>query len=402
MKKIIFLLFAITSLVIADSTPCESTLQCYAGSVDKLQRGSKLYKDGADQIQQQLDNILAQLDQSIQKIKDDNDKLSNLINVQEQELAELTKFGLPTEREAAMYKEAIIYDDIFELFNVNNIYRIGNPTGWDQNTYSSNLWNFKKMISIGSGNNSNGNGLSVKVPVNYDVIWVRLAGNQFSSIRATTNDFTISEKFACGNRGLNEIAPDGTVKDSSSFFHQWCPIPVRRNRLGDVVYDVYSDSGNQVWVSGIAFSKNPWGHAKNSAVAYYWALNGGGNVQWESDIWNSDQLGVIKNGAINELIVPIVPNGKDKLFYIIEYNSNWSGIVHKSIFANDIEIERLRATYSNPFAHHYNGKLFDRYLAARIPNKIIGKNQIHISIKIDMTDNDSSIFFREAGTHDLF
>jgi hypothetical protein len=23
------------------------------------------------------------------------------------------------------------------------------------------------------------------------------------------------------------------------------------------------------WISGIAFSKNLWGHAKNSAIAYY-------------------------------------------------------------------------------------------------------------------------------------
>lgn len=394
--------FTIASVIIADSPPCEPALQCYAKSVDMLQRGSKQYKDGVDQIKEQLDTILAELDQSIQSIKADNDKLNGLIATQEQELSDLTKYGLPSERQATMYKEAIIYDDIFELFNANSIYRIGNPSGWDQNTYSSNLWYYKKMISIGSGTNQNGNGISVKVPADYDVIWVRVSGNQFSVLRATSNDFTISEKFACGMRGLNEISPDGTAKDASAYNHQWCPIPVRRSLVGDVVYDLHSDSGNQIWVSGIAYSKNPWGHAKNSAVAYYWALNGGSNVQWFSENWNNDQLGLIKNGVVNELIVPVVSNGKDKLFYIIEHNNNWSGIVHKSIFVNNVEIERLRTTYSNPFAHHYNGKQFERYLAAKIPSKLIGKNQIHISVKIDMTDNDTSINFREAGTHDLF
>jgi hypothetical protein len=40
-------------------------------------------------------------------------------------------------------------------------------------------------------------------------------------------------------------------------------------------YIVHSDKYSDDWISGIAFSKNIWNHAKNSAVAYHWAINGG-------------------------------------------------------------------------------------------------------------------------------
>ncbi len=33
--------------------------------------------------------------------------------------------------------------------------------------------------------------------------------------------------------------------------------------------------GIESWISGIAFGKNLWGHAKNSAYAFIWAVNGG-------------------------------------------------------------------------------------------------------------------------------
>ena len=75
----------------------------------------------------------------------------------------------------------------------------------------------------------------------------------------------------------------------------------------------YSDS----WLSGIAFSKNLWGHAVNSAVAYHWAINGGNGLAWNSHDWNSDILAYFPAGSNHVVMVPVVANGKDKLLYMV-------------------------------------------------------------------------------------
>jgi hypothetical protein len=30
-------------------------------------------------------------------------------------------------------------------------------------------------------------------------------------------------------------------------------------------------------------------------------------------------------------MVPVVPNGKNKILYIIEHNNNWEGTMHKDV-----------------------------------------------------------------------
>ena len=59
------------------------------------------------------------------------------------------------------------------------------------------------------------------------------------------------------------------------------------------------------------------------------------------------------------------------------------------------------ATYDNPFSRHWNSKLYERYIAARIPNQVIPANARYLNVVIDMTKQDSQINFREIGTHDL-
>jgi hypothetical protein len=43
------------------------------------------------------------------------------------------------------------------------------------------------------------------------------------------------------------------------------------------------------WISGIAFGKNLWNHASNSAFAYEKAMNGGDQTEsTENMYWNGD------------------------------------------------------------------------------------------------------------------
>ena len=67
-------------------------------------------------------------------------------------------------------------------------------------------------------------------------------------------------------------------------------------------------------------------------------------------------------------------------------------------------IERFRTSYDNPFARHFNSKIYMRYIAARIPKELIKQNERFISVKIDMTNQNPevNINFREIGTHDFF
>jgi hypothetical protein len=62
------------------------------------------------------------------------------------------------------------------------------------------------------------------------------------------------------------------------------PVPLRKSGK----YVVYPASDIEAWISGIGFSKNLWNHAKNSAVAYHWVLNGGTAASWATHDWNRD------------------------------------------------------------------------------------------------------------------
>ncbi|MDH6065585.1 hypothetical protein NWP23_17890, partial [Chrysosporum ovalisporum FSS-62] len=137
-----------------------------------------------------------------------------------------------------------------------------------------------------------------------------------------------------------------------------------------------------------------------------WKVNGGDTTGWgKDDNFNSDTVTHIPEKTNLELMVPYVWSGNDKLLYMVEHNSNWNGCSHSRITVNGHAMERFLATYDNPFARHWNSKSFNRYIAARIPAHLIPKPTPErpplLKVKIDMSKQNSSIYFREMGTHDL-
>ena len=102
-----------------------------------------------------------------------------------------------------------------------------------------------------------------------------------------------------------------------------------------------------------------------------------------------------------ELKVPVVSSGRDKLLYLIEHNSDWNGCMHTGITVGDRPIERFLASYDNPFARHWNSKMYERYIAARIPAALIPAGARWLSVRIHMGNQNNNIHFREIGTHDL-
>ena len=299
--------------------------------------------------------------------------------------------------------ETTIYQNIFDALSGGVISKYGNPSGWDETSYRNSGWYDYYILRIGS-KNAFPNGLRVNVPAGKKVIWLRCLNDRWLSVQLYKLDGTNLGNFCSGMRKSHNYAPDGGSHDSSWDFHTWFPIPVPDDNASYVFTSGNSanDGGSDAWISGIAFSTNPWNHAYNCAVANVWQVNGGSGVTWNSDNWNNDMLGQITNGNEVALVVPIVPSGRDKLFYIAEHNANWDGAMHRGLKVDDTPIERLRTTWDHPLARTLNSKMYYRFLAARIPESLT-RGKRFITVKVNMTgDLRNHIFFREAGTIDMY
>jgi len=312
----------------------------------------------------------------------------------------------PTNLRNYMYQTALIYQDIFKAFQSNVFKMVGNPVGWNQTANSVSLWNGRRILDIGTGVQANGNGIIVNIPDGYDVLWFRVLGDRTASFRVTpyianNQNVEVDEIYACGFRGLIETSPDGAGPDGYNYVHQWCPIPIRNTGHGRQ-YTVYSDINSDDWLSGIAFGNNLWGHAKNSPQAYNWYVNGGSGVGYENTNWNSDQLGHLQNGLINVLMIPIVPNGKNKIVYCVDHNNNWMSLMHGAVTINGKTVERFRGSYMNPFARNVDGKIYAKYYATWFPASYYESTDVFITLTVDMTLAEQPNRFRECGTHDYF
>ena len=299
--------------------------------------------------------------------------------------------------------EPIVYQNIFSAKDAGAIKKLGNPSHYDDTTYRSRQWNDRLLIAYGGNNETDGNGAEVTIPNGYNTVWVRVLGERWTAIKAyfLEGDRRQLGLWIGGWRSANCYCPDGSLTDSYHNIHQWLPIPAGRS--GRLALVAKQRTESNFWISGLAFSKNPWAHAAQSAVVYYWASNGGNATKWETNgnNWNNDVLAYLPSKSNLELKVPVMPSGRDKLLYLIEHNNNWNGCMHNSIEVNGTQIERLMATYDNPFARHWNSKFYERYIAARIPANLIRSNARHLNVKINMSTQNNHIYFREIGTHDL-
>jgi hypothetical protein len=302
-----------------------------------------------------------------------------------------------------------VYQDIFEAKEKGAIAKLGGPQ-YDETSWGRNHPYYDRpIIRYGGNNEKDGNGAKVIIPKGYDTVWVRVTGDRWNVIHAYSLDSGSKDLgfWAGGKRIGNSYCPDGSLSDSHSDRHQWLPIPA--GGVGSLALISYPPKiairgTGELWLSGLAFSKNPWAHAAQSALGYHWAVNGGSNyndVKWENDSYLGDVLARI-DGKTNWLLkVPVVPSGRDKLLYVITHNSDWNDCAHSGITVNGQKIERFMATYDNPFARHWNSKVNARYIAARIPSSLIPQDARFLDVKIDMSKQNMSIKFREIGTHDL-
>ena len=356
-------------------------------------------------VQTTLSNVQSNLQNQVNNLQASNTQTQNQVTLMKTNLETKINDDENLKRKLNyMYypDECIIYQDIFQALNAGIIQNMGNKVEWDESSFHTTEWNERKMIRLGKGVQSNGNGLLVDVPESYIVLWIHVINDRNNAFRVSPYDIEgtdiedRTEKYGCGFRRLIEYGPDGGPSHNHGSF-AWVPIVLRKKGK----YIIYSDVNSDLWIAGIAFSKNPWNHAKNSGIAFYLNLNGGSNILWFSNAWNNDVLVYINQNTIGELNVPVIPNGKEKMLYFLEHNNFWEGIMHFSIEINGKIGERLRVYSNNPFATHCNSKLYCRYVGTKVPSSWIGSNDNFLNVKISMMKVQNFFHFREAGTHDF-
>jgi len=316
----------------------------------------------------------------------------------------------------------IIYDDIIAVKDiVYTRYGINIP---DDPTFSTVGWNGYKLLDIG-GSTDGSSGIAITVPIGMEVIWIRVLNDRWTTLKINGSTFL---RYSCGFRNIIKLRPDGM--DDVGVLHRWVPYPVTvagTYQISGLYGNIVGAPDPQVWISGLAFSKNPNYHAMLSAVSYYWSsfnpiYNQGytfSNVQWfaenYSDVVNSsttdngDNLAYFPKGAISKITVPLARTRYigDKMLYILSIgrtNDN-AWILNCIIKIKGIRIENFKR-YNNAFSRYYNSKPFITYLGARIPSTsggvtVFDYNTNNIDVEIDTSSSmiGDNIFFREIGTH---
>jgi streptogramin lyase len=193
----------------------------------------------------------------------------------------------------------LIYEDIFVALDRGVIAKLGNPRledDWNVRHTAAKPYRGRPLLQLGSSNDSDGNGAVVTVPEGYNTLWLRVHGGGGSAgLKAYFLDGA-GEALGhwSGAQRPYQVCPDGSLPDNAGakegYDHQWLAIPVGRS--GKVAL-ISQQSDGYVWYSGVAFSRNPWAHAAQSARGYALGFNGSRGVTWHSAQYFGDQAGSI-------------------------------------------------------------------------------------------------------------
>jgi hypothetical protein len=290
--------------------------------------------------------------------------------------------------------------------------------------WPSNDINGKYIYRTVNGNTlqSKGTGIKITVPqppqgsnYDYEVLWIQTLNDRnstfkvYQNVNNTTNYFG---SYATGIRMLNNISPDGSMHNERWDRFEWYPVPINLKDSREIIISNFYST--DTWFSGFAFSSNPWKHCRVSALSVHWQTNISSDpnsinntnpaITWHSENWYNDPLAQFISNTYPEIRIPFVNSGRDKIFYIIEHNNSWGpGMIDVSIQVGSTWkiIGNLYTSFDNPFAIHFNSKIYQRYLGVVIPRTYLTGLTDFMSIRLNVPYNSGSHFyFREVGTHD--
>ena len=353
---------------------------------------------------------------------------------------------------------------------------------WPTSTDKKGIPGAKNIYTYTTKNSSGvlGKGLEIRIPnkpvemdKDFTVLWVQVLGERLSSFRVYEWDEgnkTIKKDF--GNhiagasaatpvkRILNTISPDGTVNqltnntDGTQYF-TWWPVPIdlsgntsrklmitfNMDKSEDYFYDSTINPKNPItdpWISGLAFSKNPWNHCPINHFSLQRRANNKFTYQYNHNVvlgtGQNFDFSYFTNNTTTLFRIPYINSGKDKVFYIIGTSNSFPSIKAFSFMNKELYFETIKTnsgflktgnkseeienggfvtTLNNPFANHFNSKSDQRYYAIIIPKeKLPLKKSEGDFLELRITMGKSSdisgtstlangFAFTEVGTHDL-
>ena len=294
-----------------------------------------------------------------------------------------------------------IYQNFDDAINDGTVVKLGNPTIYS----NSNRWNGRYIFSYGGNAENDGDGMEINVPTGTEVVWLRLLGERWNNIKVYYLDGAQEDLgiHSAGFRNTNIYVPGGGARDGQYNMHEWLPIAVPRS--GRLALISKPNTNKSFWVSGLAFSKNPWSHTHRPAVTFRWASNGGDAVNWTGR-FDNDQLAQVPANTKMLLKIPVVENGKDKLLYFVCRKRTHAMVTYETIRINGTALtERLTFTHDNPFSRHWRMTSGHGYVAVKVPANLIPSGSTYLDVEVDTGDGGTkfniAFFFYEAGTHDV-
>ena len=145
---------------------------------------------------------------------------------------------------------ALIYDSISDY--LSSPYIDVSKSTISYNSYYSTKYYGRYMVGFTK--------LYVHVPLGYNVLWIRagIENNYYKVISNNASD-TLVANYQCSGQFYGHYSPEGGEIDFFLWYHKWCPIPLYFS--GD--YIITTSTTTPQYISGFAFSTNPWNHAKN-------------------------------------------------------------------------------------------------------------------------------------------
>ena len=201
--------------------------------------------------------------------------------------------------------DPLVYQDIHAAVKAGALARLGDNRSFDLR----GVWNGYNHARLGGNHDPDGVGAAVEIPAGYDTVWIRVMGDRWNAVHAyfLDNDRQDLGVWAGGFRP--SMNPDGSAPDcyeSEGFRrHQWLAIPA--GRAGKLALVSKPSTNAEFYVSGLAFSRNPWAHAAQPAAAYHWGLNGSEVLPWHASSKTAHAAWL--PAAVTTLRVPVIPTG---------------------------------------------------------------------------------------------
>lgn len=235
----------------------------------------------------------------------------------------------------------------------------GGTGDWIRFVSNGTTWIFDR--TSGAGHNTDGDGLSINVPANTAIAWVRVLGDRFDAFRAyfytnQTNAKTVDSTkdlgyYASGYDFSHPVSPDN-IHDNREHESQHCwfpiPIPPSMQATGGKLAIIHkgnpafvSGGNSSLAISGVAFTANPLGYSKLNAISMHWSVmpypgrtqliagvNGnttGSGITWGATSNYSQYVALSHLTVPGVFMMPVVDTGKDKEFIFCHYGHDSRG-----------------------------------------------------------------------------